>query len=202
MADEPRLLLDLSAWAHSGHLDVRERWAELIDQDRLLCHPIFAVELLHNAINPRDYQQLRNDLDDALDWIWPDREAAEIAIRLQQRLATSASVGQRVKTADLLIAGLAVQHRVGVLHYDGDYDVIVDRGGEHFLSEWLAPRGSLETESENRESARKIFRKSFGERMRQLENDTDLEVWPDLITWLNDALRERGHEPPPPPDLP
>ena len=201
MPDEPRFLLDLSAWARSGHPDVRERWAELIDTDRLLCHPIFAVELLHNAINPRDYQQLRNDLEQAFDWIWPNTETAEIAIRLQQRLATSATAGQRVKTPDLLIAALAVQHGVGVLHYDADYDVILDRGGEYFLGEWLAPRASLETDTERRESARKVFRKSFGERMRQLDNNTDLEVWPELITWLDDALRKRGHEPPPPTDI-
>ncbi len=154
MIDEPRFLLDLSAWARSGHLDVRERWAELIETGRLLCHPIFAVELLHNAINPRDYQHLRNDLEQAFDWIWPDAETAEIAIRLQQRLATSATAGQRVKTPDLLIAALAVQRGVGVLHYDADYDTILDRGGERFLSEWLAPRASLETDPEKRESAR------------------------------------------------
>ena len=60
-----------------------------------------------------------------------------------------------MKTPDLLIAALAAQHRVGVLHYDADYDVILKRGGEHFVSDWLAPRGSLETEQEERESARK-----------------------------------------------
>lgn len=87
MADDPRLLLDPSAWARSGHPAARERWRGLIDANRFLCHPIFAVELLHNAINARDYQQLRNDLDQAFDWLWPDRETAEIALRLQQRLA-------------------------------------------------------------------------------------------------------------------
>ena len=107
-----------------------------------------------------------------------------------------------MKTPDLLTAALAVQHGVGVLHYDADYDAIVDRGGEPFLSEWLAPRGSLETEEEAHESARKTFRRSFGERMRQFDSDTDLEVWPELIAWLDDALRKRGHEPPPPPNVP
>lgn len=101
-----------------------------------------------------------------------------------------------------MIAALAAQHRVGVLHYDADYDAILDRGGEHFLSEWLAPRAALETDPEQRESMRKSFRKAFGERMRQLDDDTDLEVWPELIAWLDGALRQRGHEPPPPPDVP
>jgi predicted nucleic acid-binding protein len=201
MADGPRFLIDLSAWAHSGHPAVRASWEELVGADRLLCHPVFAVELLHNAINPRDYQELRSDLEQAFDWIWPDRETAEITLRLQQRLATAATAGQRVKTPDLLIAALAVQHRIGVIHYDADYDVILARGGERLHSEWLAPRGSLETGQKRRDSARKLYRRSFGERMRQLDDDTDLEVWPQLIAWLDESLRERGHEPPPPPDI-
>lgn len=123
--------------------------------------------------------------------MWPDRETAEIALRLQQRLATSATAGQRVKTSDLLIAALAVQHGVGVLHYDADYDAILDRGGD-VVSAWLAPRASLETAPEKRDSARKIFWKSFGERMRQLDNDADLEVWPELIAWLDEAWLRAG----------
>lgn len=63
-------------------------------------------------------------------------------------MATGAPAGQRVKTADLLIAALAVQRGVGVPYYDSDYDVIRHRGGEPFDSEWLAPRGSLETAQE------------------------------------------------------
>lgn len=202
MADTPRLLLDLSAWARSGHRSVRDRWAELVQTDRLLCHPIFAVELLHSAVNPRNYQEMRNDLEDAFDWLWPDRETAEVALQLQQRLATSTTAGRRVKTADLLIAALAVQHRVGVIHYDADYDAILTRGGEPFHSEWIAPGGSLESDRERRESARKIYRRAFGERMRKLDQDADLEVWPRLIDWVDESLRERGHEPPPPPELP
>ncbi len=75
--------------------------------------------------------------------MWPDRETAEIAIRLQQRLATSATAGQRVKTPDLLIAALAVQDSLGVLHYDGDYDILRSRTDLRFESVWLAPRGIL-----------------------------------------------------------
>lgn len=149
-----RLLLDLSAWARSSHPLVRQQWSELLNDDRLLCHPVFALELLHHAINPLDYQQLRNDIEDGFDWLWPDHETAEIALRLQQRLATTAVAGQRVKTADILIAALAVQHGAAVLHYDADYDEIAERGGEPFASVWVAHRGSLEDVTERESNLR------------------------------------------------
>lgn len=195
-------LIDLSAWARSSHPDVTERWAALLEGDELRCHPVFAIELLHNAINPGDYQQLRNDLEQAFDWWRPDEETATIAMRMQQRMATSAASGQRVKTADLLTAALAVQHGVGVLHYDADYDLIRDRGGDPFESEWLAERGSLEGAAESTGNLRKAYRKALGERVVQLQDGADLEVWPELIAWMDAELRTRGLDVPLPPDVP
>lgn len=142
-------LIDLSAWARASHPVARSRWAALVEGDHLLCHPVFAVELLHNGINPADFQRMRNELEHAFDWRWPDEETARIALRMQQRMATSVASGQRVKTADLLIAALAVQHGVGVLHYDADYDVICERAGEPFDSEWLCERGNLESATQS-----------------------------------------------------
>ncbi len=196
-----RLLLDLSAWARSSHPLVRPNWSAYLATDRLLCHPVFALELLHNAINPPGYQQLRNDIEDGFDWLWPDRETAEIALRLQERLATTAVVGQRVKTADILIAALAVQHGVSVLHYDSDYDEIAERGGEPFESVWIAARGSLEDIAEGTGNARRAYRKALGERLVQLQNDADLDVWPALIDWVDEQLRSRGIEPPRAPNI-
>lgn len=152
---------------------MRGRWAALLEGDRLLCHPVFAIELLHNAIALADHRRLREDLEQGFDWLWPDRESAEIAVRLQRTMAAGAPTGQRVKTADLLIAALAVRHGVGVLHYDPDYDVISDRGGESFQSEWLAPRGSLEGAATLTVSVRRQYSQAFGRRMVQLQDDAD-----------------------------
>lgn len=194
-----RLLVDLSAWARSGHSAVEERWGDLVDGDELVCHPVFAIELLHSAIDPEGYQSLRNDLDDGFDWVWPDAETARIAMRLQQRMASAAACGQRVKTADILIAALAVQHQLGVLHYDADYDLIRVHGSEVFESEWLAPKGSIDSASARRNHARTAYRKAFGERMVQFREGTDLEVWPDVIAWMDERLEASGSSVPPPP---
>lgn len=194
--------MDLSAWARSGRAETRDRWAELVRGDQLLCHPVFVLELLHSATDAAAYRQLGQRLDEGFDWVWPDAESAAIAVSMQRRMAQGAPTGQRVKTADLLIAALAARRGVGVLHYDADYDRIRDRGGEPFDSEWLAPRGSLEGAREAATSARRAYSKAFGRRMVQLRNDADLEVWPELIDWMNDQLLARGIDVPPPPDVP
>lgn len=196
-----RRLLDLSAWARSSHPDAVDRWAELVRDDQLVCHPVFAIELLHNPINPQRYVEMRRDLDDAFDWVYPDAETAEIALRLQARMATGDALGQRVKTADVLVAALAVQRDLGVLHYDGDFDLIRERGGEPYESEWLAPRGSLEVVAEAAPNARKAYRKALGERMVQLQDGIDLEVWPELIEWIDKQLEARDLPLPPPPEV-
>jgi len=173
----------------------------LLEGDRLLCHPVYAIELLHNAIDPADHRRLRADLEDGFEWVWPDATTAGIALGIQQKMATSIPTGQRVKTADVLIAALAVQSGAGVLHYDSDYDEIRDRGGEALQSEWLAARGSLESAKEGKVNARKVYSKAFGQRMVQLRDGADLEVWPELIRWMDDRLRGRGLDAPPPPQV-
>jgi hypothetical protein len=50
--------------------------------------------------------------------------------------------------------------------------------------------------------ARRAYSKAFGRRMVQLQDDVDLEVWPELIDWMNDQLLARGIDVPPPPDVP
>lgn len=193
-----RLLIDLSAWARSGHPDLRRRWEDLLEGDVLTCHPVFALELLHSSIDAADYRRLREDLEVGFDWLWPTSKTAELALALQRRMAVSSPTPQRVRTPDLLTAALAVEHRVGVLHYDSDYDAIRDRGGEGFDSQWIAPRGSLESSRERQASRRRTYSKELGRRMVQLRDDADLEVWPKLIDWIEVELSRRGVELPPP----
>jgi predicted nucleic acid-binding protein len=193
-----RLLLDVSAWARSRHPAVAERWRSLVGEGRLVCHPFFALELVHGATNPARYQQVRSAIDEGFDWLWPDARTADVALSIQQRMAANRPAGQRVKAVDLLTAALAIQHGTGVLHYDTDYDEIRKRGGQEFESEWIAAKGSLDSGTSRRRAARKTYRKAFGERMAQLRGDADLEVWPQLIEWLDEQLRARSLGVPPP----
>ena len=49
----------------------------------------------------------------------------------------------RLPPVDLLVAALADRHRLGVLHYDHDYDLIAERTDLEYESVWVAPRGSV-----------------------------------------------------------
>lgn len=196
-----RYLLDLSAFVHAGHSLAKSRWRELVGDDALIAHPVFAVELLHNATNAKQYKDLRDSIEKGFDWLRPDETTSDIVMRIQERMAATAPAGQRVKTADLMIAALAVQHGHGVLHYDADYDEIRRRGGEPFDSEWLVSRGRLEAVGGKARAARTAYKKAFGERLIQFQDGEDLAVWPELIEWLDRRLAQSGLDVPPPPNV-
>jgi len=44
---------------------------------------------------------------------------------------------------DLILAAVADRHELGVLHYDGDYDILRSKTDLRFESVWLAPCGTL-----------------------------------------------------------
>jgi hypothetical protein len=70
-----------------------------------------------------------------------DREVEGLALQAQRELA---EIGHhRVAPADVVIAACAHAAGMGVLHYDGDYDVLAQRTSLVFESERLAPGGEL-----------------------------------------------------------
>jgi hypothetical protein len=44
---------------------------------------------------------------------------------------------------NLIIAALADTHGLGILHYDGDYEIVFKKTDLRFESVWLVPRGSI-----------------------------------------------------------
>ena len=70
-----------------------------------------------------------------------DGEVERIALQAQRELA---EVGHhRLKPMDVMIAACAHKAEAGVLHYDGDYDILSGKTSLVFESEWLAPPGTL-----------------------------------------------------------
>lgn len=65
------------------------------------------------------------------------------ALTAQAELAAAPGISHRVKPVDLLIASVAAAERLGVLHYDRDYDAIAQHTSLSFASVWVAPRGSI-----------------------------------------------------------
>ena len=76
-----------------------------------------------------------------LPWVEVTPASSRLAIQAQGELAR---VGHhRVPPADLVIVACAHIEGAGVLHYDRDYDLIAERSGLDFQSEWVAPAGSI-----------------------------------------------------------
>jgi hypothetical protein len=138
------LLLDNSAWARlaSDGLDGAraEEVAEWMTALQLATCLPFLLEAGYSARSGRERTLIMSDLG-RLPRIEIDRDVELLAMEAQGELA---EVGHhRLSPADVLIAACAHSAGVGVLHYDGDYDILAVHTSLAFESEWLAPRGTL-----------------------------------------------------------
>jgi predicted nucleic acid-binding protein len=138
------LLLDNSAWTRivNGALDDEraETVADWIEQRYLgTCLP-FLLEAGYSARSAVDRRQMMSDFAD-LPTVTITADVEHLAQQAQRELA---DIGHhRLAPMDVLIAACSHKAEAGVLHYDGDYDILAEKTSLVFVSEWLAPRGSL-----------------------------------------------------------
>lgn len=140
-----RLLLDMSAWARVllDRLDAGNwaRFEKAVRADEVMtCEP-FLLEALYSARDGRDYVRLSERLR-ALPTARAGPATLRLALDAQAELAQVPGVSHRVKPVDLLVAAIAHERNLGVLHYDRDYDLIAERSGLRIRSVWIAPAGS------------------------------------------------------------
>ena len=139
-----RLLLDNSAWVRLGDPSLpAERAGEVADAleaGRVAACLPFLLEAGYSARSARDHDQLLSELL-SLPWVQIDQAVEQRSLDAQRQLAR---VGHhRLPPVDLLVAALADRHRLAVLHYDRDYDVLADKTDLDFESVWLAEPGAL-----------------------------------------------------------
>jgi hypothetical protein len=135
-------LADTSAWFGSRRdAELRATFdSRLIRGDIATCDMV-KLEVLHAARNAAEVATRRSELD-ALPQCLIGPDEWERALDVCEALAQQGGAHhRRVKHADLLIAAAAEAAGVGLLHYDEDYDAIVEVTGQP--ARWLAPRGSI-----------------------------------------------------------
>jgi predicted nucleic acid-binding protein len=138
------LLLDNSAWARllggavSG--DRAKSIAERMNRGELaVCLP-FLLEAGYSARSAADRKALMTRFAQ-LPRIAIDSEVERIALQAQRELA---EIGHhRMAPTDVVTAACAHRAEAGVLHYDGDYDLLAEHTSLVFESEWLAVPGTL-----------------------------------------------------------
>lgn len=104
-----------------------------------VCLP-FLLETGFSAQNNEEYMFVLDDLA-VLPTFAIDAEVERRALVAQVQLAR---IGHhRVPPSDVIVAAIADRHEIGVLHYDKDFDVLLEKTGLDFDSTWLMPRGSI-----------------------------------------------------------
>lgn len=138
------LLLDNSAWARLGVPTLAaervDEIADALEQRRIATCLPFLLEAGYSARGVREHDDVIEELL-ALPLLHIDEAIERRAIDAQRQLARSGH--HRLAPVDLILAAVADSHRVGVLHYDGDYDILAGKTELRFDSVWLAPRGTL-----------------------------------------------------------
>jgi predicted nucleic acid-binding protein len=138
------LLLDNSAWSQLGQDHVADERIQEVSEwmarrEIGVCMP-FLLEAGYSAQSAADHREMMAKFDE-LPRIAIDAEVERLAMRAQRELA---EIGHhRLAPMDVVIAACAHRAEAGVLHYDGDYDVLAERTTLEFESVWLSPPGSL-----------------------------------------------------------
>lgn len=117
------VLADTSIWIHflrgSGRR-FQERLAPLIIADRLTTTQVIIMEILTGAKSPKEYERLDKDLAalrciDLTPQLW--QRAHKLSYTLRHK-------GVNAPLTDTLIAAVALEHNLLLLHDDRHYDMI------------------------------------------------------------------------------
>ncbi|MGN6255087.1 MAG: PIN domain-containing protein [Solirubrobacterales bacterium] len=138
------LLFDHSAWSRLISDGVPEDRQEVvldwIGAGRMgTCLP-FLLEAGFSAQTAQDHRITLARLE-RLDRFPIDGEVERSAQQAQHELAKAGH--HRLSPIDLIISACAARAQGGVLHYDRDYDLILEHTSLEFESVWLAEPGTL-----------------------------------------------------------
>ena len=135
-----RYLADTSVFARLTKPSVMAAFAPLAAGGQVaLCSPVM-FELGYSARNPNDYRELVDRLSSFPPVPVTDadhRRACEIQGALAAR-----SRHRAISLVDGLVAAVAEARDLIVLHYDSDFEVVVEVTGQE--TEWVVPRGSVD----------------------------------------------------------
>jgi predicted nucleic acid-binding protein len=133
-------VVDTSAWSRAERPEVRDRFREAINADRIRLSPAAQLQILRAARGGGEFDELANSLS-ALQPAPLTGSVVRAAEDAMRTLAHRSSGAQHLPIVDYLLAAGAQEAGAAVLHYDRDYDTLAEVMA--FESVWLAPPGSL-----------------------------------------------------------
>lgn len=139
MAVTPKYLADKSALARLRHPAVATVLTPLLTAGQVATCSVLELEILYSARSHRDFVDTRHELHGypRLPVAQSDFDRAIDVMELLARRGQHRAAG----LPDLLLAAIAERHKVVLLHYDADFDVIA--GVTDQQMQWVVPRGSV-----------------------------------------------------------
>ncbi len=134
-----RYLVDKSALARLKTDPVAEVLRPLVVRGLTGVCGMIALELLYSSRNADEHATISLAID-TREWLYTEDGDFRRAVEVQAGLAATGR-HRAVPPADLVIAAVAERHKVTVLHYDSDFDLIAGITGQP--TQWVVPRGSL-----------------------------------------------------------
>jgi predicted nucleic acid-binding protein len=134
-------LIDTSAAARWPRPAVAARLDPLAIAGELAICAVTAMELGFSARSGDDHQRLIHQLTHAYGWVPTDDRSARRALQVQGDLARRGR-HRTVRLPDLLVAAIAEQGNLVVLHYDRDFDRVAEVTGQ--ACEWVVPPGTAD----------------------------------------------------------
>jgi predicted nucleic acid-binding protein len=134
-----KYLADKSALARLRHPTVAARLVPLLVGGDVYTCGVVDLELLYSARTPADLDGMREERT-----AMPRAEMSEIDFeRAAEVMALLAEAGRHRAAGipDLLIAAVAERHRLCLLHYDRDFELIAEVTGQR--AEWVVRAGSV-----------------------------------------------------------
>lgn len=137
-------LIDNSAWARLAPGALPEgaliTTSDSIRAGRVAASLPLMLEAGYSARNAADHRKLM-EMFRALPFATIDDQVERRAAEAQGELAASGH--HRLPPVDLITAALAERHRLTLIHYDADFDLLAERTSLRFGAEWIADRGSV-----------------------------------------------------------
>lgn len=139
MALTQQYLIDNSAFARFGHPEVALALGPKIARGFVGVCIVTELEAGYSSRSAAGYEALQRFTRELIPIAMTPR-AEQRARTVQERLV-HAGQHRAVALPDILLAALAYEEGLTVLHYDADFDLIAKITGQQ--TEWVVPRGSL-----------------------------------------------------------
>ena len=132
-------LIDKSALARMPHPRVQARLVPILEAGEAATCAMIDLEVLYSTRNAREHSRTRRRRALAYRYVELTEAMFQRAIDVQGLLALRGQ--HRVPLPDLIVAAVAEQAGMVLLHYDRDFDRIAAVTGQ--AVEWVVPRGTV-----------------------------------------------------------